>query len=411
MEKILIVEDNKALAKALSAHISKISKYVVVIAHSMEEAKKATENESFLAALLDLDLPDAPNGEVVDYILALNIPSIILTANFDEATKKVVLQKPIIDYVYKDKLKDVDYIITKVERLEKNRTQKVLVVDDSRVIRAEIKNYLSRELYQVLTAANGEEALWLYNNDPDISLVVTDYNMPIMNGLELVEKLREITTKNTLSIVGISSNDETAANFLKFGANDFIKKPFTKDEFVCRVNNAVEALENIKQIRQISITDFLTGIYNRRHFFEKFADYYNKAVEVGEPFALATFDIDNFKSINDAYGHPVGDEVIKITANALRNYAKGTDVVARIGGKEFCVLLKSINAGNAIALIDSIRRAISLTALQLKNGETLRFTVSAGLSTNALSSMEDMIDHSDALLYRAKTSGKNCVMY
>ncbi|MCI4400002.1 MAG: diguanylate cyclase [Campylobacteraceae bacterium] len=407
MSKLLIVEDNKSLAKMLSIHISKTSGYAVVVAHSMSEAIAAVQKESFLAALLDLNLPDAPNGEVVDEIIARGIPAIVLTGNLDENTKKLILQKPIVDYVYKEKFKDIDYIISKIERLEKNKNQKVLVVDDSSVVRNEIKNYLSRELYQIFAVGNGEEALNFYKDNPDISLIITDMNMPIMDGLELVEELRKITTKETLSIIGISGDSETAVKFLKMGANDFIRKPFTKEEFVCRINNAVEALENIQQIKQVSITDFLTGVYNRRYFFEQFEEYYKEAVELGTHFALATFDIDNFKKINDTYGHPAGDEAIKMVANAIKSRVKGTDIVARLGGEEFVLLLKSVSADDALMVVDSIRSEIARSELKLKNGDTIFLTVSIGVATRPYNSLEEMMDASDALLYKAKTNGKN----
>jgi diguanylate cyclase (GGDEF)-like protein len=407
MSKLLIVDDNKSLAKMLSIHISKTSGYAVVVTHSLAEALTAVQKEGFLAALLDLNLPDAPNGEVVDEIIARSIPAIVLTGNLDENIKKLILQKPIIDYVYKEKFKDVDYIISKIERLKKNKNQKVLIVDDSSVIRNEIKNHLSRELYQVFTVGNGEEALNFYKDNPDISLIITDMNMPIMDGLELVEELRKITTKETLSIIGISGDSETAVKFLKMGANDFIRKPFTKEEFVCRINNAVEALENIQQIKQVSITDFLTGVYNRRYFFEKFEEYYKEAVEFGTRFALATFDIDNFKKINDTYGHSAGDEAIKMVANAIKSSVKGIDIVARLGGEEFVLLLKSVSADDALMVVDSIRSEIARSELKLKNGDTIFLTVSIGVATRPYNSPEKMMDASDALLYKAKTNGKN----
>ncbi len=411
MEKLLLVEDNKALAKILSLHIGKTSDYDVVVAHSMGEALECAKKESFLAALLDLNLPDAPNGEVVDEIIKLSIPSIVLTGNFDENTKKIILKKPIVDYVYKENMRDIDYIISKIDRIAKNRTQKILVVDDSAVVRNEIKNHLTRELYQVFAVNNGEEALGFYKTNPDIALVLTDMNMPIMNGLDLTIELRKTTTKNSLSIIGISSDSETAASFLKLGANDFIKKPFTKEEFMCRINNSVEALENIQQISQMSVTDTLTGLHNRRYFFDEFTSYYAVAADTHEKFALATFDIDNFKSINDTYGHPTGDEVIKLVANTIKSKVKGTDVVARIGGEEFCLLLRSIDKNDAFTLVESIRYAISTLDFTSKKGDLIRITVSVGLSTSMLNSYEEMLDESDAFLYKAKNSGKNMVIY
>lgn len=407
MDKLLIVEDNKALAKMLSIHISKLSGYEIVTAFTMSEALAAVQKDKFLAALLDLNLPDAPNGEIVDEILKRNIPSIVLTGNMDEQTKKLVLQKPIVDYVYKEKMKDIDCIIAKIDRLSKNRSQKVLIVDDSQTIRSEIKNYLTRELYQVFAVGNGEEALGFYKDNPDISLIVTDFNMPRMHGLDLTVELRQTTTKNTLSIIGISTDNETAASFLKLGANDFIKKPFTREEFVCRINNAVEALENIQQISRMTVTDFLTGVSNRRYFFENFAEYYAQATQSGESFALATFDIDDFKAINDTYGHAMGDEAIKKVANVISAKARPTDIVARIGGEEFCLLLKTTSAKDAYNIVEDIRRSVENLGLATKNKGDIKITVSAGLSVRALDCLEDMLDESDALLYKAKTTGKN----
>ena len=407
MDKLLIVEDNKALAKMLSIHISKLSGYEIITAFSMAEALAATQKEKFLAALLDLNLPDAPNGEIVDEILKRNIPSIVLTGNMDEKTKKLVLQKPIVDYVYKEKIKDIDCIIAKIDRLSKNRTQKVLVVDDSQTVRSEIKSYLTRELYQVFAVGNGEEALGFYKDNPDISLIVTDFNMPRMNGLDLAVELRKTTTKNNLSIIGISSDAETAVGFLKLGANDFIKKPFTREEFVCRINNAVEALENIQQISRMTVTDFLTGVSNRRYFFESFAEYYTQATQAGESFALATFDIDDFKAINDTYGHAIGDEAIKKVANVISAKARPSDIVARIGGEEFCLLLKTTGAKEAYDIVEDIRHSVEHLGLATKTRGDITITVSAGLSVRPLDSLEDMLDESDALLYKAKTSGKN----
>jgi len=409
VDNLLIVEDNKALAKIMALHITKNSVYNVILAHSFEEAKAIMIKNHFLAALLDLNLPDAPNGEIVDEALSKGIPSIVLTGNFDQATRELILKKPIIDYVYKEKISDIDYILTKIDRMSKNRYQKILVVDDSKVVRSEIKDFLSRELYKVYTVGNGEEAIGFYRDNPDISLVVTDMNMPLMNGLDLVVELRKMASKNNLSIIGISSDSQTAVNFLKFGANDFIKKPFSKEEFMCRVNNAVEALENIQQISHMSVTDALTGVHNRRYFFEEFEEYYRSATALSEKFALATFDIDNFKSINDTYGHPIGDDVIKMVANAIKTGSRGNDVVARIGGEEFCLLLKSTDEKHAYKIVEEIRKNICSGEFVSKRGESFAVTISAGLSTKSADSSEEMLDESDALLYKAKTSGKNRV--
>lgn len=410
MEKILIVEDNKALAKMLSLHLSKLTGREVLTAHTMAEGVKKANEYKILAALLDLNLPDAPDGEIVDEFTALSIPSIVLTANMDEKTKKIILQKPIIDYVYKEKIKDIDYIAAKIERLAKNRAQKVLIVDDSIVDRSEIKAHLARELFEVFAVANGEEALRFYADNPDISLVITDMHMPRINGIELTTELRKIANKNALSIIGISGDEQTAASFLKFGANDFIKKPFSKEEFACRVNNAIEALENIKQINKMSVTDPLTGIYNRGYFLQKFGEYYAKSNELYEPFALLAFDIDDLKTINDKRGRYAGDEIIKFVANMIKSSSKPVDITARVGDDEFYLLLKSTNSGDAAKVAESIRVEIEKSEFRLKNGEYIKPTVSIGVAYRPLDSAEEMLDSSEAALHKAKIGGKNRVI-
>ena len=135
---------------------------------------------------------------------------------------------------------------------------------------------------------------------------------------------------------------------LKRGANDFINKPFSKEEFSCRLNNAIEALENIDTITHYSSRDFLTGLYNRRHFFSVMETYFVDAVNRDEEFVLALIDIDNFKLINDTYGHDIGDEVIIHVAEIIRSNVQYQDVLSRFVGAEFCLVLKNTTREKAL---------------------------------------------------------------
>ncbi len=411
MEKILIVEDNKALSKLIAKKISQNIDFEVDIAHNLKEAQALiSTGRTYFIALLDLNLPDAPNGEVVDYMLTKKVPSIVLTANVDKKTRDEILQKDIIDYVYKGNMDDVNYIFQLIERLSKNREYKVMVVDDSITMRNKIKKMLNLQMYKVFSAAHGEEALVYMKDNPDIKLVLTDYNMPVIDGFELTKTLREDYTKMLMSIIAITANDDPmiSSKFLKIGANDFINKPFTKEELVCRVNNAIESLEYIETISDMANTDFLTGARNRRSFFKEINEYIEECKDSGENFAVAMIDIDKFKNINDTYGHDIGDVAIKELVRIITESIKGSDVVARFGGEEFCVLLKDISKSDAVELFVRLRLRIAKNLININN-EEIKYTVSTGVTFNCEDGVEEMLNQADMALYKAKNSGRNRV--
>jgi CheY-like chemotaxis protein len=255
MNRILIVEDNKSLAKLIAKKIEVALEYEVDIAYCLSEAKLFLHKYEYFITLLDLNLPDAPNGEIVDYVLSKGNHAIVLSGNIDKDFRKKILQKNIIDYVNKSGADDINYIIQTIKRLEKNQEHKILLVDDSMVVRKQMQTLLENMFFKVMAVAHGEEALAIVQSFDDITLVLTDYNMPVMNGLELTKEIRKMKNKQQLSIVALSSDneDDTIALFLKSGANDYIKKPFSKEEFSCRINNSVEAMENIQLISDYEI--------------------------------------------------------------------------------------------------------------------------------------------------------------
>ncbi len=409
--KILLVEDNKALSKLISKKITENIDFEVDIAHTLKEAQTFIGSKnSYFIALLDLNLPDAPNGEVVDYMISKKVPSIVLTANVDQKTRDEILKKDVIDYVFKGNMDDVNYIFHLIERLSKNRDYKVLVVDDSIVMRNEMKRLLNLQMYKVFSAAHGEEALVYMKDNPDIKLVLTDYNMPVIDGFELTKTLREEYSKMQLSIIGITANSDqmVSSKFLKIGANDFINKPFTKEELVCRVNNAIESMEYIETISDMANTDFLTGARNRRSFFKEVEAYMDYARANNEEFAVAMIDIDHFKKINDAYGHDMGDIAIKELVRLITESIKGADIVARFGGEEFCVLLKNIDKSSAIELFVRLRIRVAQNIINIKSNK-IQYTVSIGITFNCDEDIEEMINQADMALYNAKNSGRNRV--
>ena len=413
-DRILIVEDNKTLAKLIAKKIESALEMEVDVAYSLGEAKLFLARYKYFITLLDINLPDAPNGEIVDYVLAKKHHVIVLSANIDKEFRAKMLKKNIIDYVNKGGTGDIDYIIHTIERLRKNRNHKVLVVDDAMMFRKQMQGILENLFFEVITVAHGEEALGMLQVKPDISLVVTDYNMPVMDGLELTYEIRKTYSKDELSILALSGNDddEVTALFLKHGANDYIKKPFSKEEFSVRVNNTIEALENIQTIMNYANRDYLTGLYNRRYFFQAMGEYVEDVKESGEKFAVAMIDIDHFKKVNDTYGHDIGDKVIITLADILRSSTSPRDVVARFGGEEFCIVLKNINRYSALDILERIRSEVEEYSFAIDKEQHIKFTISIGAVVhNDEDDLEETINEADMCLYKAKNSGRNQVVF
>jgi diguanylate cyclase (GGDEF)-like protein len=409
MKRILVVEDNKALAKMLALKIEANLPFEVDNAYSMKEAQLFIRKFDYFIALLDINLPDAPHGEIVDVMLDKAIRSIVLSGNMDRKFRHEMLKKEIIDYVGKGGVEDVDFVIATIRRLHKNLNHTVMIVDDSMIFRKQIKIMLENLFFKVIACAHGEEAINLLQERDDISMVITDYAMPVMNGLELTQEIRRHFSKEQLSIIGISGNDDEdiPAMFLKKGATDYIKKPFSKEEFSCRINNTIEASENIATITNGADRDYVTGLYNRRYFMKQLETYLQNRSAEGSFFALAIIGIDHFKKISDTYGDDVGKQIIVHCSEILRCGTNPNDLVAHFGAEEFGVLLKEVSPNQAQALFEELRASVETSTFRLNDAETLDCTVSIGYTCEPEASSEEMLNQADMMLYHVKNEGAN----
>lgn len=410
---VLVVEDDKFTARVLRDRIAAQEQFTPVMAGSLAEAAAIIEqgDYSFFVAVLDLTLPDAPDGEIVDYVIEHDIPPIILTATFSDQVRQRILAKSAIDYLLKGGASDLDYLVSLLHRLRKNRHIKVLAVDDSRPQRNMLVSLLRLLNFKILEAENGRQAIKVFQEHPDIRMVITDYNMPQMDGIELVSNLRANYSRDQLSIIGLSSEASAtlAAGFLKGGANDFLPKPYTKEEIYSRIIQNLESQENIARIRESSQRDYLTGLPNRRHFFELAVPMHQQAVQQNQALALAMMDIDHFKRINDTYGHAAGDEVLKMVAWALSTSVGSMGLVARLGGEEFAALLAGMEPSGSLVLFNEVRKIVERLSLDW-GGRKIKVTISMGLSTTAGGNIDEMLKSADELLYQAKEQGRNRVV-
>jgi len=413
-KKILVVEDSRSINNMLVSKISQQLEIEVLSAFDMAEArelvKTPTDAKQIFLAILDLNLPDAPDGEIVDYILEKNIPAIVLTSNRNDDKLNDILNKGVIDIVNKGNLNEIQYVIDSTQRLFENYDRKVLAVDDSEVSLMLLTSLLEKLNFKVLEAKDGVQALKLLKVHPDISLVVTDYNMPKMDGMELIYNIRKEYTRDELSVIGISSTDDhkVSVKLLKSGANDFLSRPFAHEEFNCRINQNIDAIANYKKLKEATIKDFLTGLYNRKYIFETGAKLYNNAVRDNINLTTAMLDIDFFKKINDTHGHHIGDKALKHVASLLYSALREGDILARMGGEEFCIFCINLDSDSAAGLFERIRKTIEDNPLEY-NDLTIPITISIGYSSTLSESLEHMINDADKALYDAKENGRNQV--
>jgi len=410
--RVLIVEDSKFFAVAIRHRLKVFENLECVFIENYADAKKLLKQQGseYFVALLDLCLPDAREGEIVELMNKYDIPSIIFSSNFDREFLDHYYAMGVIDCIPKDSPASLDYCISLVKRLILNREINILVVEDSITARKILCTQLTRQLVNVIEACDGKEALKLMEKHHPIHLVLTDYNMPNMDGFELTRKLRCKYSKDQLPIIGMSSHieGEYAVQFLKLGANDFIHKPFSYEELLCRVSQNLDIYCLIEELKKSAYIDALTGLNNRRFLLEYGDELFNNKDNRAEGLTVAMVDIDHFKSINDTYGHHMGDDVLARVSENLQRHLVDKDMVARIGGEEFCVILHDKNADEAMDILEKLRRAVAEDSLHFSE-EEIKVTVSIGMCNHPKEDFVAMLKIADEALYNAKDHGRNCL--
>jgi len=410
--QILVIEDSRTFSLALRQLLQAETGLPVTTCASLKEVSDliVAAPGAYAIAVVDLNLPDAPRGEALDWTVTHGIPSVVFTATFDLATRGRIMEREVIDYVLKDNEFALPNIVGTVKRALNNRNTRILVVDDTRTTRKVLARMLSIQQYAVVEAGSGQEALATLESNPDIQLVVSDYYMPDMDGFELARRIRR--QRPDVRVLGISSSTDrqTSAGFLKAGAHDFVSRPFVLEELQCRIASNVEVLGQLRQLQDLAARDFLTGLFNRRHFFARGRQLIGEAREMGLPISVAILDIDHFKRLNDRHGHDGGDQALAAVARTLGTMAeRGFNLLARIGGEEFAVIFPGADLAEAERLCGDIRAAIADTPLVL-NGESLPLTVSIGVAALAPDALlETCLGQADEALYVAKQDGRDRV--
>lgn len=294
----------------------------------------------------------------------------------------------------------------------------ILVVDDNKLNLAAARKTLSGE-YKVIPVMKGEQAL-SYLEHGECDIILLDINMPEMDGFEVLSRIKQMEQCQNIPVIFLTADNdtETETRCFKEGAVDFIAKPFVAEVMLSRIGRVLEIEElrrsladrlekktqEVSDIKNKSRQDALTGLWNRAHTEETV----NKMLSEGVRGALMMIDMDNFKAINDNYGHIAGDQTLKMFADTLRKYSTEDDVLCRIGGDEFVVFVKDVSSKSEIG-----NRASDIITDLCYKLEQCKFETNSSVSIGIAQTPEDgmefnkLYNAADKALYYVKQNGKN----
>ncbi|MGQ0604725.1 MAG: GGDEF domain-containing protein [Anaerolineales bacterium] len=290
---------------------------------------------------------------------------------------------------------------------------KILIAEDDPNQRRLLTVHLERASYQVAVANDGLAA-WELMEREHHRFLITDWMMPELDGPELIRRIRAANFPDytyTMLLTALDGKEQIVKG-LEAGADDYLTKPFNSAELRMRVTIGERILGLESKLREMATHDRLTGLFNRHAFDQRLADEVQRARRYGRPLSLILLDLDNFKSYNDAHGHPAGDGLLSEIGSVLKAGVRGTDFIARYGGEEFVVVLPETDHANALIVAEKIRSGAEAYPFPLRESQPGgAVTVSVGVASfpEGAADPGSLLEAADRALYQAKHAGRNRV--
>jgi two-component system cell cycle response regulator len=453
--RVLVVDDILPNVKLLEAKLSS-EYYDVLTATNGPDALEKVSTQSPDIVLLDVMMPGMDGFEVCRRIKenpsTAHIPVVMVTALTDssdrikglEAGADDFLSKPLNDTALMSRVRSLVRLKMTVDewRVRENTASQLGVVDNTanamnepveqaRILVIEDQSYESKKFIDglkvdndiVIIAETGIEAMTKVN-DGDYDLLAVSLNLKNEDGLRLCSHLRSSEKTRSIPILMIANEEDMPriAHGLEIGAHDYILRPVDRNELLARVRTQVRRKRFQQRLRSnfelslsMALTDSLTGLYNRRYFEVHLQKLLQKNQQSNKAMAVLMMDIDHFKSINDTHGHGVGDEILKIFAHRVQDSLRSFDLVARLGGEEFVVILPDVSTDMAYFIAERLRRAIADEPFKCgAQGGFVGVTTSIGamiVEGDNVLTMDDILKHADDALYDAKGKGRNTTVF
>ncbi|WP_373000028.1 diguanylate cyclase [Sulfurimonas sp.] len=287
--------------------------------------------------------------------------------------------------------------------------QTILIVDDTETNIDILLDILNA--YDIVVAIDGHSALEIASEDnPD--LILLDIMMPDMDGYEVCRRLKNMSHTKDIPVIFVTANtdEDSIERAYEVGGIDYVTKPFKPRELTARVKTQIKLKNLLSDLNFIASYDYLTKVYNRRKFFELANKMF---VEEKDNLYAVMIDIDKFKRINDTYGHPIGDEVIKSVATTIKECISEDDLFARIGGEEFAIICHCNSQEEIVQKNEFIRQSIEKLEVNVDKETVVKFTISNGIAeaNSDTDTLDSLLKRADAALYEAKGAGRNRVVF
>lgn len=411
---VYLVDNDVSMGETLALQLGHFG-YEVRCFERPEQMREAVRKERPGVIIMDIVFPesdDAGANAIAEFAqtAGANIPVVFLSGRGDLSARLHAVQAG--GHAYFTKPVDVSALVDKLDNITSGvlaEPGRVLIVEDSPALSA-FYAFTLQQAGMVVETVNDPMCLLESLNDFMPELILMDMCMPEANGVELAKVIRQDEAFVSVPIVFLSGEQDRDKQFaaINLGVDDFLTKPIQPQHLIL---SARSRIERYRVLHSFMVRDSLTGLLNHTKTKEQLDVEFTRAMRHNRPLAFAMVDLDYFKSVNDTYGHPTGDRVIKSLARLLRQRLRQSDIVGRFGGEEFAVILTETDAATALKLMDEIREGFARIRHR-SDDEEFSITFSCGIATypSIATSASELNSMADKALYEAKHGGRDRVV-